>query len=249
MTHRLLLVSQASLEGAVQASAPPQWLSASEQARLAQMAARARRAEFIACRYALRLLLAGDQEEVAAWPLEAPAGQPPRLSASTGAALHLSLSHSHGWIACALAPEPVGIDMELITRKPASAIADLAQLACTPEQRKELAQIADLAQCQQRFVQLWSLKEAWFKQRGTGVDFAMLQRLACLPAPAAAVQGAVDGSAHAWAWATATPAGQAAMVSVCTGSPVAHWALHAQSNLPLPAAQRFCLGLVAESAV
>lgn len=248
MSHRLLLVSQASLEDAVQASAPPQWLSASEQARLAQMAAPARRAEFIACRYALRLLLAGDQERFAGWALEAPAGQPPRLSASTGAGLHLSLSHSHGWIACALAPEPVGIDMELITRRPASAIADLAQLACTPDQREALAQIADLAQCQQRFVQLWSLKEAWFKQRGTGVDFAMLPRLVCQPAPAAAVQGAVEG-AHAWAWVTATPAGQAAIVSVCTGSPVAHWALHALSHLPLPAAQRFCIGLVAQSEV
>lgn len=249
MPHRLLLVSQAALEEAVQASVPKQWLSASEQARLAQMAAPARRAEFIACRYALRLLLAGSECRIADWKLEAPVGQQPRLLADQGADLHLSLSHSHGWIACAVAPEPVGVDLELMARRPASAIADLAQLACTPDQRKELAQIADLAQCQQRFVQLWSLKEAWFKQRGTGVDFAMLPRLACLPAPAAAVQGAVDGSAHAWAWATATPAGQAAMVSVCTGSPVAHWALHAQSNLPLPAAQRFCLGLVAESEV
>jgi len=244
VSHRLLLVSQAALEGAVHASTPSQWLSASEQARLAQMAEPARRAEFIACRYALRLLLAGDEGQFADWSLEAPAGQPPRLSASTGAGLHLSLSHSHGWISCALAPEPVGIDMELITRKPASAIADLAQLACTPDQREALAHIADLAQCQQRFVQLWSLKEAWFKQRGTGVDFAMLPRLACLPAPAAAVQGAAGGSAHAWAWVAETPAGQAAMVSVCTRSAVAHWALHAQSHLPLPAAQRFCIGLL-----
>jgi phosphopantetheinyl transferase len=245
MSHRLLLVSQAVLEDAVQASAPPQWLSASEQARLAQMAAPARRAEFIACRYALRLLLAGDQERVADWSLEAPAGQPPRLPAGPGAGLHLSLSHSHGWIACALAPEPVGIDIELVTRRPASTIADLAQLACTPAQRKELAQIDDAAQCQQRFVQLWSLKEAWFKQRGTGVDFALLPRLACIPFQGTATEhGAGGGSAHAWAWATATPAGQAAMVSVCSSSPVVQWALHPHSDLPLPAAQRFCLGLV-----
>ncbi len=208
------------------------------------MALPARRAEFIACRYALRLLLAGEHGGIATWSLEAQAGQPPRLCAhqAQATALQLSLSHSHGWIACAVAPEPVGVDIEVVTHKPASTIADLAQLACTPAERLELTQIADPAQRQQRFVQLWSLKEAWFKQRGTGVDFALLPRLACLPAPAA--QSAGGGGAHAWAWETSTPAGQPAVVSVCSSSPEAHWALHAQSHLPLPAAQRFCIGLL-----
>lgn len=238
MSHRLLLVSQAALAAAVQRSAPERWLSESELARLNAMAVPARRAEFIACRYALRLLLAGEEAEVARWSLDAPAGQPPRLSADQGAGLHLSLSHSHGWIACAMAPEPVGVDIEVVTRTPASAVADLAQLACTPAERAELDQIADEGQRHRRFVQLWSLKEAWFKQRGTGVDFAMLPSLACMPA-----QGAGKDSAQAWAWAAATPAGQPAMLSVCTSGAVAHWALHGQSDLALPDAQRFGLAI------
>lgn len=245
MFHRLLLVSQAALAAAVQRSAPERWLSVSELARLNAMSAPARRTEFIACRYALRLLLAGNHADVARWSLEAHAGQPPRLCADQAAGLYLSLSHSHGWMACAVAPEPVGVDIEVISRRPASSMADLAQLACSPAERAELAQITDAAQCQQRFVQLWSLKEAWFKQRGTGVDFALLPRLACKPSQGTATQhGTGGGSAHAWAWTTATPAGQPAMVSVCSSSPVVQWALHGRSDLPLPAAQRFCLGLV-----
>ncbi len=216
-TVRLLVATQSAMWSAAERSFHATWLTASENDRLAQMQAPARREEFIACRYALRLLLAGNAEQITQWPLQAPVGQAPQSARSD---LHLSLSHSHGVIACAVASQPVGVDIEVLTRKPRSALHELAELACTPQEREQLNTIADEQQRHQQFMQWWSLKEAWFKRAGTGVDFQLLPRLECVRKnddfSDVPIRHGISDAAHARSWSTRTSTGALAWLSVCT---------------------------------
>ena len=180
---RLLVATQSILGDAI-AHSDLGWLTSSEHDRLAQLHAPRRRDEFLACRYALRLMLAGDASAnaISAWQLDAPSGSAPHLhvdfhGAAATSRHQLSLSHSGDYLACSVAPGPIGVDIEILNRKPASRLSELAAMACTPTERERLAAIADDTLRHLRFVQLWSLKEAWFKQVGTGVDFALLPQL------------------------------------------------------------------------
>ncbi|QNP49319.1 4'-phosphopantetheinyl transferase family protein [Diaphorobacter aerolatus] len=195
------------------------WLTASENQRLAQLSVPARREEFIACRYALRWLLARDVRQIGQFPLEAPHGRGPRLDTRHPLShlLHLSLSHSNGYIACAVSSQPVGIDIEILARQPRSTWHERAALACTDHERAELSTIADDEQRHRRFMQWWSLKEAWFKRAQTGVDLALLPRLACVQGDAIPLPRAL--AEHARCWTTRTPEGHAALLSVCSQIP------------------------------
>lgn len=217
-TVRLLVATQSAMWSAAERSFHATWLTASENDRLAQMQAPARREEFIACRYALRLLLAGNAEQITQWPLEAPAGQAPQSARSD---LHLSLSHSHGLVACAVASQPVGVDIEVLTRKPRSTLNELAELACTPQEREQLNAIAEEQQRHLQFMQWWSLKEAWFKRAGTGVDFALSPRLECRKQSGDSSLGRESSSAdHARSWHAKTPSEQSVVLSVCLAAQV-----------------------------
>lgn len=67
---------------------------------------------------------------------------------------YLSLSHSHGLVACAVSAEPVGLDVERI--RPVS--PRLLRLL-SPEER-------DYVRCDADFFRLWTLKESLIKCRG-----------------------------------------------------------------------------------
>ena len=215
---QLLLAAQATMAAPAQHQAPG-WLTESETARLDGMQHPARRQEFIACRYALRhLLAAGSNTSAEHWRLDAPEGRAPHLNAQhhgeeAAAATHLSLSHSGAWLACAAAPHPVGIDLEVkdlhASRRDVLA---LAGTACTPGELAQLQALDDGPARQRHFLQIWSLKEAYFKCTGTGVDFAAIRRIECRPA-GLPIQGEV--LAHARAWHGATAGGHAVLLSVC----------------------------------
>lgn len=216
---QLLLAAQAPLAARAQQQNAPGWLTESETARLAGMQHPARRQEFIACRYALRHLLAmSSATAVEHWRLDAPEGRAPHLNAQhhgedAAVATHLSLSHSGAWLACAAAPHPVGIDLEVkdlhASRRDVLA---LAGMACTPGELAQLQALDDGPARQRHFLQIWSLKEAYFKCTGTGVDFAAIRRIECQPAGLPS-QGQV--LAHARAWHGATAGGHAVLLSVC----------------------------------
>ena len=149
------------------------WASASERQRLAGLRSEARRAQFLAARWQARWLLAqvhgGDPED---WVLEAPADAPPRVAGR--ADLFLSISHSGTRTACAVADAPVGLDLEEPRR--ARDIAGLVALCCTArEQRMFAAPDAAL------FHELWTVKEAWLKQRGEWVAPRRLAQVEAVP--------------------------------------------------------------------
>lgn len=220
---QLLLAAQAPMAARAQQQRAPGWLTESEAARLAGMQQPARREEFIACRYALRHLLAMARGTTPDhWRLDAPEGRAPHLNAQhhgdeAAAATHLSLSHSGAWLACAAAPHPVGIDLEVkdlhASRRDVLA---LAGMACTPGELAQLQALDDGPARQRHFLQIWSLKEAYFKCTGTGVDFAAIRRIECQPAGLPS-QGQV--LAHASAWHGATGGGHAVLLSVCVLGP------------------------------
>jgi len=151
---------------ALLAGAPPGWLSASEQARLATLASAQRRDQFVAARWQARWVLAQVHGgEPASWILEAPHDAPPAVSGRPD--LFLSISHSGGWTACALADAAIGLDLEAPQRQ--RDIAGLMDLCCTPAEREF------------PFYELWTVKEAWLKRRGEWIAPARLQQLEAQP--------------------------------------------------------------------
>ena len=103
----------------------------------------------------------------------------------TGCDLHVSISHSHDMVACAIDHEAVGIDIEQIHPiKPR-----LCHHVCTPEEMAYVWQGApapDGDLCRepavlQRFFEVWTGKEAYFKKLGTGITD--LKSVNILPLP------------------------------------------------------------------
>lgn len=83
--------------------------------------------------------------------------------------VRISLSHSGDLVACALAPEPVGVDVQ------ESALPDLSELlpgSCSPAEAAALASV-DPAERTRAFLKLWTGKESAAKclGLGMGLDF------------------------------------------------------------------------------
>lgn len=195
------------------------WLTESEQIRLAAMQHQQRRQEFVACRYALRSLLANATETtVEHWWLDAPEDRAPRLNAQRHgaqavAATHLTLSHSGSYLACAVAAQPVGVDIEVENSRSANRDAlALAALACSAYEAQQLRAIDCELSRRSMFVQWWSLKEAYFKCLGTGVDFLSIQRIECR----LAVDDVAQPLAHGRSWSGNTTLGQDVVLSACS---------------------------------
>jgi 4'-phosphopantetheinyl transferase len=186
--------------GALLAQAPEGWLSASECARLATLTTARRRDQFTAARWQARWLLAqavgGDP---AAWRLEAPPDAPPVVAGRPE--LFLSISHSGAWTACALGSAPLGLDLEAPQRQ--RDIAGLIDLCCTPGERARLAQSADR---EAAFYELWTVKEAWLKRRGEWIAPSRLQQLDARPG---------NGALQTWS-------GDGWRLALCANGP-SHW--------------------------
>ena len=75
----------------------------------------------------------------------------------------ISLSHTRGFVCCAVSQAPVGVDCERYRRVTEGAM----RRVCTPE---ELADIAAAADPTARFLQYWTLKESISKKRGVGLS-------------------------------------------------------------------------------
>jgi len=80
----------------------------------------------------------------------------------TGSNLHVSLSHCKAGIACIVAEEPVGIDVEEISRMNLK----ITRRICTENELKLLENTEDKQELLCRF---WVLKEAYSKLTGKGL--------------------------------------------------------------------------------
>jgi 4'-phosphopantetheinyl transferase len=100
-------------------------------------------------------------------------GRPFISSPQNAEPLHFSLSHTDGFVACAVSPcERVGIDVEA-TDRPAAHL----EIARAFFSTAELADLMSLppAQQKERFFDIWTLKEAYAKARGMGLQLPLDQ--------------------------------------------------------------------------
>jgi 4'-phosphopantetheinyl transferase len=148
------------------------WLGDAERERLSTMTAPRRRAQFITGHWLARQCLAaragGRWQD---YTLSAPEDGAPQVlaaPASAGDPEYFSLSHSGDWLACAVSPLPVGVDVECSDRaRDFQALNDWmhepAALRDAPGGPQEL---------QAWFYAQWTLKEAWLKQATSAVPAA-----------------------------------------------------------------------------
>lgn len=190
------------------------WLSTEEAARLRAITARVRREQFLAARWLVRELLA-----------QAAGGQPRDWALSAGEAAkptvighpqwHVAIAHSGDRVACAVAREEIGIDLEAPVRR--RDVEGLVQLVCTEGERR-LFEGLDAAQRDALFHELWTVKESWLKRRGEWVAPARLVRIDARPA--------LDGEARTWrgeGWVLALCGGAEVLWHGEPASPLRHW--------------------------
>ncbi len=129
------------------------WLSPSEQDRAARLNAPQRLAHYLSGHWLLREVLArvfpgGDSAEVIDRQ-----SLPPQLADRPD--LHLSLSHSGPWIACAVSTALIGIDLE--QRRPREALSGFDHLLRNPDEPPGSLDPYAL-------LQRWVIKEAYIKR-------------------------------------------------------------------------------------
>ena len=144
-------------------------LSAGERARAARFMFPRDRRDYIAAHALLRNVLSqhGGQQP-GAWEFATDhRGKPYVIPSAAGPTPAFNLSHATGLVACAVTAEAqVGLDVERIDRG-----ADLLALAnrfFAPAERYALAACPQ-AERQVRFIELWTLKEAFLKACGEGL--------------------------------------------------------------------------------
>jgi len=138
------------------------WATAEDHTQAIHRQSDARQRDFLLARAVLRALLAhltgaGD------WHIcPDTKGKPQALTATGIAGPHISLSHTHGLVACAVSDEgPVGIDIEYWRERDFTALADYA---FGPREREEVAHNGISA-----FYRIWTLREAIAKAIGEGL--------------------------------------------------------------------------------
>jgi 4'-phosphopantetheinyl transferase len=148
------------------------WLSESELLRLSDIRHPARRAQYLAGHWLVRVLLSRAYGDAPGqWRLLERKSQPPAVHGHDSA-LRISISHSEDWIAAAVADVAIGIDLEQRPRILDAAIEPL--LLNADEKPGELDADA--------LLQRWVAKEAWIKR---SAGSALAERLKHLRVQAA----------------------------------------------------------------
>lgn len=149
------------------------WLTPSEAARLQSLGTETRRSCFLAGRWLARRAV---QRWLGADALPALAvAQSGSCEVLGMPGVHVSISHSAGTVACVASGVPVGIDVESLMCRGRDTLA-LAETVHGAAQREALAALPADARLLP-FLQAWTLKEAWLKARGQGLDFALMRSL------------------------------------------------------------------------
>lgn len=172
MSLLCLLATQPELQAGM--ADPAGWLSPTEQARLAGFSTEPRRQGFLAGRWLARLAVRRWQG-ADALPVLTVAGSGACHVDGAAGRVFVSISHSGEQLACAVAGQPVGIDVERMER-PRDHLA-LARSVHGPAQQAALAALPEHERGP-AFLALWTLKEAWLKARERGLDVAEMRRLA-----------------------------------------------------------------------
>ncbi|HEX5755790.1 MAG TPA: 4'-phosphopantetheinyl transferase superfamily protein [Arenimonas sp.] len=148
-------------------------LGVEERARLQHMRAPQRRRQFLAGHWLARQLTCerfGGEPADWCWHTEN-SGKPRLLCA--GRVVEIAVTHSAEYIACAVAAEPIGLDLEIRQRE-----RDWRALARHALSEVEALTIAALPPVEHgtAFIERWALHEAWGKRAGEGVLLSRMRR-------------------------------------------------------------------------
>ncbi len=153
------------------------WLSEAERARYHSIKSVPRKEQYLAGHYSIRRLASGMfQCSTSNWDYQQAASNIRFLRSASPEFpdLHVSISHSGNWLAAAVSPSPIGIDIEgygksrnwLAIARHIFSESEIAHLeACGPE---------ELEQC---FYLYWTMKESSAKQYGLGLKKQDTRRL------------------------------------------------------------------------
>lgn len=145
------------------------WLCQQEQQRLEKLTQPALARAYLAAHALKRGLLA---QVVGCSPKElrftaTDRGKPLISAPSSDAGWHFNLSHTHAMVAVAASPDPIGIDIESLTRRvPDMAIA---KRYFSAHEYEHIAASTPNDQAQ-LFLRYWTLKEAFLKAEGWGLS-------------------------------------------------------------------------------
>lgn len=162
-----------------------------EERRLASMGSTKRRGEFLLGRFLARQALEhGYGQQARSWHLEVDRHGRPFVVAPGCAAPGISISHSGEWAACALCgADALGVDIEAVKSRD---IDRLALEALAPAEQSALRALSGPDRLQ-AFYRFWTLKEAFLKALGRGLDLALLGELAfALDSPPRLIRTPVD---------------------------------------------------------
>ena len=151
------------------------------------------RRECLAARYLVRTVLSyyADGVPSSAWQFETNAFGRPRIAGPAGAmGLRFNLSHAGGMVVCVVsARHEVGVDVEWLGRRTP---LHLAASHFAPAERAALDALAAAAR-PRRFLEYWTLKEAYIKARGEGLSLPLDQFAFDTGAPGRPVIHFADG--------------------------------------------------------
>lgn len=148
-------------------------LSDDERARAARFHHLSDRWEFVLGRVMARSLLAGRTNTPASGFtfVENEHGRPEIAAPALDSPLRFNLSHSGGIVACVIGGErQIGVDVERLDRPPVD--ARVIRRYCSDTEQAALMAMPD-TQRHERFLELWTLKEAYVKARGTGLTLPL----------------------------------------------------------------------------
>ncbi|MFA5590011.1 MAG: 4'-phosphopantetheinyl transferase superfamily protein [Lysobacteraceae bacterium] len=167
------------------------WLGEEERERISTLNHPRRREQYLAGHWLARCLLAeAEGGEPLAWSLRrSESGAPLAFFRGRRSALHLSLSHTSGQVACAVAGVAVGIDIEQPRRE-----RDYLALAESLYDSAFHAELhgCDEAQRRTAFFRRWTLDEARAKSTGEGLRMHALRKHAWVPTQ--------ESRAAGWTW-------------------------------------------------
>ncbi|MDQ3068265.1 MAG: 4'-phosphopantetheinyl transferase superfamily protein [Acidobacteriota bacterium] len=148
-------------------------LSAVERERAARFHHLSDRWEFVLGRFMARTLLAkrAHVEPGAFQFVENAHGRPEIAHPPLEQPLRFNVSHSGGIVACVLGGSlQVGVDVERLDRPPID--ARVIQRYCSDGEQRALDAMPEPLR-HERFLELWTLKEAYVKARGTGLTLPL----------------------------------------------------------------------------
>lgn len=148
-------------------------LSESERARAARFHHLSDRWEFVLGRVMARHLLSNRCGTAPAdfRFIENDHGRPEIAYPSLDRPLRFNLSHSGGLVACVIGEGgQIGVDVERLDRPPVD--PRVIRRYCSDDEQTALASMPDTLR-HERFLELWTLKEAYVKARGTGLTLPL----------------------------------------------------------------------------